>query len=189
MSAYNNLLRAEMEVNPRLKNEIAVHHIIQVISPVIIIICKTASTSFSWPLLMLISAIVPTGLFIIFWIASKCSYQDLRLILVHFNTFLSTLWFLVHFPFCVICLICIDGILSIVIIIITAFLSLSSAMFATYGIWKSARNVVLSERLVNREHYDVLVSNPPTVHPPDMYSEINVQRRSQANYIYEVLSK
>ncbi|KAL3883372.1 hypothetical protein ACJMK2_029646 [Sinanodonta woodiana] len=125
-------------------------------------------------------AIVPTYLFIIFWIASKCSYQDLRIILVHFNPFLSTLWFLVYFPFGVIFGISNAGILTIVILIMTAFLCLSSAIFATYGIWKSARIVVLSASHVKRAHYDVLGSTPPTVEPPDMYSEINVQRLSQA---------
>ncbi|KAK3603308.1 hypothetical protein CHS0354_025913 [Potamilus streckersoni] len=196
MSAQNDILRAEMEVSPRLQKAIVAHQIIQVVSPVVLVIIyatalKLSEDSFHhkpspWTLLIFISAIIPTSLFIIFWIASKCNYQDLRLILVHFNPVLSIMWFLVFFPFCIICPILSVGIVTILIAIISGFLSLSSAIFAIYGIWKSARKVVLSARSAKYEHYDVLDSIPPTRESPSTYSEINGVRLSQANYIQPI---
>ena len=63
---------------------------------------------------------------------------------------------------------------TMVLVIIPGFMSLSSAMLATYGIWKSARSVVLSARLVKREDSVLLVSLPPTMESPHMYETINV---------------
>ncbi|KAK3603309.1 hypothetical protein CHS0354_025914 [Potamilus streckersoni] len=183
MSVQNNFLRAEMEVSPRLQAAIVVHHILQVVSPVAVIIIYVASLSlFPWLLMILISAIIPAFLFIIFWIASKCNYQDLRTILVHFNAFLSTLWFLVYFPFFILCSIFMERMLMILVVIITGFLSLSSAFFATYGIWKSARNVVLSARFAKDEHNHVLAVLPPTYEAPVTFTDLNGIRIPPATF-------
>ncbi|KAL3883369.1 hypothetical protein ACJMK2_029643 [Sinanodonta woodiana] len=163
MSNPNALIRAEMEVNPRLKNAIAAHHIIQLLSSVAIIICAAALTTFSGSFEILFWGLGPIYLFIILWIASKCSYQDLRLILVHFNTGLSLLWLGVFSSFCVISLRDYKGIVTVVLASIAGLLCLSSVIFANYGIWKSARKVVLSARLVQRDEYEVLGSHPPTL--------------------------
>ncbi|KAL3883365.1 hypothetical protein ACJMK2_029639 [Sinanodonta woodiana] len=160
MSAPNALIRAEMEVNPRLQNAIAAHHIIQVVSPVVISICVASSLASPWPLLFLRWALVPIYVFIIYWIASKCSYKDLRLILVHFNATLCVMWSAVHFYFFITFILFIDEIVTLVLVIFTGFLCLCSAIFFTIGTWKSARKVVLTARLVKSEGYEVLDNLP-----------------------------
>ncbi|KAL3883367.1 hypothetical protein ACJMK2_029641 [Sinanodonta woodiana] len=163
MSNPNALIRAEMEVNSRLQNAIAAHHIIQVVSPVVIIICVAASMSSPWPLFILRWALAPAYVFIIYWIASKCSYKDLRLILVHFNAILSAMWFAVYFYYFITCLLLIDEIITMVLVIFTGFLCLSSAIFFTIGTWKSARKIILSASVVRSNGYDIRDSLPPTL--------------------------
>ncbi|KAL3883366.1 hypothetical protein ACJMK2_029640 [Sinanodonta woodiana] len=192
MSDQNERIRAEMEVMPRLQNAILAHHLVQAVSAVVISLFNSFKLArrpwihFHSILMIFILCNMPIVMFVILWIASKCRYQDLRLIIVHFNSSLSTLWFLIFFAWCITSLILIDGISSTIQVIITGFLSLSSAIFATYGIWKSARNVVLSSRGVKHENYNVLASHPPTVDSPDMYADITVQRISEAHYIQPI---
>ncbi|KAL3883357.1 hypothetical protein ACJMK2_029638 [Sinanodonta woodiana] len=150
-----------MEVNPRLQNAIAAHHIIQVVSAVAIIIYVAVSIPFIWMSKFLTSGLGPIYVFIIFWIASKCSYKDLRLILVHFNTLLCMMWITVFSLFGIISQEFSDGRVPVILVIIFGFLCLTSVIFATYGIWKSARKVILSDRLVQR--YEVLDSLPPNL--------------------------
>ncbi|KAL3883346.1 hypothetical protein ACJMK2_029620 [Sinanodonta woodiana] len=133
-----------MESNARSHNALVVHHILQVAGPAaIIIIGAVEPIRFKWLLISLITAIVPTTLFVILWIASKCNFKDLNAILRHFNPLLSALWFFVYFPICIRCSRFVDEALLTIAAILTGFLSLTSAMSAIYGIWKSARHVVL----------------------------------------------
>ncbi|KAL3883347.1 hypothetical protein ACJMK2_029621 [Sinanodonta woodiana] len=183
MSVQTNFLPTEMEVNPRLQNAIVTHHIIQVVSPVVVIIIYAApSTIFPWVLMTLISAVVPIFLFIIFWIASQCNYKDLSAILVHFNPLLSAMWFFVYFPFCILCSLFLEEKVTILAAVITGFLSLSSAIFATYGIWKSARNVALRARSAKIEDNDALVCVPPPYEEPVTFTDLNCVQLPEANY-------
>ncbi|KAL3883355.1 hypothetical protein ACJMK2_029636 [Sinanodonta woodiana] len=192
MSDQNESHRAEMEVKPRLQNAILAHHLIQAVSAVVIClfnIYKLASIpwrSFHPLLLIFILLNIPIVVFVILWIASKCRYQDMRFLLVHFNSCLSALWFIIFLAWCIITpLLFIDGIATMVQVI-TGLLSLSSAMIATYGIWKMARNVILSSRGVQHDNFNVHDSHPPTVDSPDMYADITVQRLSEAHYIHPI---
>ncbi|KAK3598467.1 hypothetical protein CHS0354_039555 [Potamilus streckersoni] len=154
-SLRNNRLRQELEVNPSLQKVIAVYHIIQINA---IIICVAVSIN-SLQFYFLISAYIPITLFVIFWVASKCNFQDLVIILVHFNPILSSMYFLVVFPVLVAtCILYLSsGIFNdylrqtadvrvAIIAVMTGIMSLSSAVFGVMGIWKSARKVVLSAR-------------------------------------------
>ncbi|KAL3883351.1 hypothetical protein ACJMK2_029625 [Sinanodonta woodiana] len=189
MSDQNERHRAEMEVKPILQIAIVAHHIIIVVCAVVISIFHIVilpRSSFLLILWILILYNIPTVAYVTLWIASKCRYQDLRLILVHFNPCLSTLWFLVYSPWFFITLYYIDETEITVQVIIHGVMSLSSAIFATYGIWKIARNVILSSRGVKHEHYDVLASLPSTVDSPDNYVDCNVQRLSEAYYVHPI---
>ncbi|KAL3882012.1 hypothetical protein ACJMK2_028393 [Sinanodonta woodiana] len=121
------------------------------------------------------SAIIPIILLTIFWIASKCKYQDMMIILVHFNTILSTLWFIAVCP--VFVLACVMGInfemfrydysetvgaRLIAVTGITGVISVTSAISAVWGIWKSAQNVVLLARFGERHlHHGVVRGYQP----------------------------
>ncbi|KAL3882030.1 hypothetical protein ACJMK2_028411 [Sinanodonta woodiana] len=148
---------AEMEVSRTLQNVIVAHHIIQVVNMVVgIIIC--GATSHIRLMFVHMSPILPVFVFVIFWIASQCNYQNLRHILVHFNCILSTLWFMTVVPIFIISMILpMDEYkfsfvrkyfsVRIVVAILNGILSFSSICFAVCAVWKAARNVVLNAKL------------------------------------------
>ncbi|KAK3598470.1 hypothetical protein CHS0354_039558 [Potamilus streckersoni] len=191
MSLRNDRFRQEMEVNPSLQKVIAVYHIIQVIA---VIICVAVSIT-SLLFYIALSVIIPVILFIIFWVASKCNFQDLVVILVHFNPILSTMWFLVIFPFFVMACVLnkqlgmysyyyaytVDVRVTIVAVV-TGILSLSSAIFAVMGIWKSARKVVLSARSGDRDHVSATSCGPPPYETPVTITDLNGIQIAQSPY-------
>ncbi|KAL3882020.1 hypothetical protein ACJMK2_028401 [Sinanodonta woodiana] len=157
MSIQYDQLRADLEVNRTLQNVIVVHHIIQVVCLVVgIIICGATSNI----ILMLIHLlpILPAFIFAIFLIASQCSFQNLRHILVHFNFILSMLWFMTVFPICIISSIVFYpysraiNTVPAVVAILNGILSFSSVSFAVCAIWKAARNVAINVKLATLQH-------------------------------------
>ncbi|KAK3598472.1 hypothetical protein CHS0354_039560 [Potamilus streckersoni] len=162
MNFRNDRLRQEMEVNPTLKKVIAIHHITQVVA---IILCAAVSSINFILLCFHLLVVIPIILFIVLLVASKCNFQDLIAILVQFNPILSTMWFLSIFPVFIITFFLnqywfmyttnyadISDARVTIVAIMTCILSLSSAIFAVMGIWKSARNVVLIARSGDRDH-------------------------------------
>ncbi|KAL3882022.1 hypothetical protein ACJMK2_028403 [Sinanodonta woodiana] len=155
---------AEMEVNRILQNVIVAHHIIQVINMVVgIIIC--GATSHIFLTLVHLSPILPAFIFVIFWIASQCNYQNLRHILVHFNFILSMLWFMAVFPIFIISIVVPMNeyeyrysresiAVPVVVAVLNGILSFSSISFAVSAIWKAARNVVLNAKLATLHQVD-----------------------------------
>ncbi|KAL3882014.1 hypothetical protein ACJMK2_028395 [Sinanodonta woodiana] len=182
MSLQNDRFRAEMEVNPLLQKVIAIYHIIQVIA---IIICVAVSIN-SLLFYIILSAIFPVVLFIIFWVASKCNFADLVVILVHYNPIHSTIWFLSVFPvFVTACILnqnlvmhsyyigaSVDVRVTLVAVI-TGITSLSSAIFAVMGIWKSARRVVLIARSSDCDPVNAVESCPPPYDAPVNFTDLN----------------
>ncbi|KAK3580695.1 hypothetical protein CHS0354_017976 [Potamilus streckersoni] len=154
-------IRAEMEVNRILQNVIVAHHLIQVVNVVVGVITCGATSHF---LLMVVYlfAIAPVFVFIVFWIASKCNFKDLRLILVHFNCILSILWFMAILPIFIRYIHFSRGIydstqfnaVTLALTIVNGILSLSSICFAVCAIWKAARNVVLKAKLSTLQQID-----------------------------------
>ncbi|KAL3882018.1 hypothetical protein ACJMK2_028399 [Sinanodonta woodiana] len=190
-SNRNEHLRVEMEVNASLQKVIAIYHILQVIA---IIICVGLSISYLL-FYILLSAIIPISLFIIFWVASRCNFRDLVVILVHFNPILSTMWFISIFPvFILACamnrqlymydyyvLYTVDVRVTI-IAVITGVLSLCSAIFAVMGIWKSARNVVLTARSGASNPVNAAVSVPSPYEAPVTFPDLNSIQLAQGPY-------
>ncbi|KAK3580696.1 hypothetical protein CHS0354_017978 [Potamilus streckersoni] len=164
MSFQYDQIRAEMEVNRILQNVIVAHHIIQFVNSVAgFIIC--GATLHFFLMMIHLSLILPAFIFVIFWIASNCNYQNLRLILVHFNFILSLLWFMAVFPIFVVSIILAMNmneshysrefnVVPIVVAIVNGILSLSSVSFAVCAIWKAARNVVLKANIATLQHID-----------------------------------
>ncbi|KAL3882021.1 hypothetical protein ACJMK2_028402 [Sinanodonta woodiana] len=157
MSIQYDQLRADLEVNRTLQNVIVAHHIIQVVCLVVgIILCGATSNI----ILMLIHLlpILPAFIFVIFLIASQCSFQNLRHILVHFNFILSMVWFVTVFPICIISSIVFYpysraiNIAPAVVAILNGILSFSSVSFAVCAIWKAAQNVVINVKLATLQH-------------------------------------
>ncbi|KAL3882008.1 hypothetical protein ACJMK2_028389 [Sinanodonta woodiana] len=150
---------AEMGMNPSAHKALAVYNIFNVLG---MIACVSVIVSINNTIFCCIfSAIIPIIVLTIFCIASKCKYQDMMIIHVHFNTILSTLWFIAVCP--VFVLACVMGInfdysetvgaRLLAVTVITGVISVSSAISVVWGIWKSAQNVVLLARIRER-HLD-----------------------------------
>ncbi|KAL3882016.1 hypothetical protein ACJMK2_028397 [Sinanodonta woodiana] len=188
MSLRNDSFRGEMKVNPILQKVIAGYHITQVIA---IIICIAVSIN-SLFFYILLSAMIPIIAFIIFWVASKCNFQDLVVILVHYNPVLSIIWFLMVFPIFVLACI-LNGsyfmysyyygvdVRGTIVAVMTGILSLGSAIFAVMGIYKSARKVVLIARSVEYDPINAVGSAPPAYDAPVTFTDINATRITQGS--------
>ncbi|KAL3882017.1 hypothetical protein ACJMK2_028398 [Sinanodonta woodiana] len=174
--------RKEMEVHPLLQKVIAVYHITQVLA---IITCVVLSINYM-SFYALLSAIFPIIVFIIFWVASKCNFQDLVVILVHYNPILSTMWFLSVFPgFVMACVFTQDldiystsyvetvNVRETIVAVLTGILSLSSAIFAVMGIWKSARKVVLIAKSTECDPVNTVGSVPSSYEAPVTFTDLN----------------
>ncbi|KAL3882015.1 hypothetical protein ACJMK2_028396 [Sinanodonta woodiana] len=180
-----------MEVNPMLKKVIAIYNISQVIA---IIVCVAVSVT-SVLMFLLLPAILLVIVFIILVVASKCNFQDLVVILVHYNPILSTMCFLCVFPVCV-CACILGGDYSIyryiygdgvddrviLIAVMTGLLSIGSAIFAVMGIWKSARKVVLVARSSECDPVNAVGSVPPAYDAPVTFTDLNGIRIVQGFY-------
>ncbi|KAL3882026.1 hypothetical protein ACJMK2_028407 [Sinanodonta woodiana] len=183
MSIQYDQLRSDIEVNRTLQKLIVAHHIAQVVNLVVgIIMC--GATSHIYLMLVHLSPILPAFIFVIFWIASQCNYQNLRDILVHFNFILSTLWFMAVFPIFIISIILpMDEYeypysresfaVPLVVAIFNGILSFTSISFAVCAIWKAARNVVLNAKLATlqqlNEHSDIRM--PQITHGQPMWTQ------------------
>ncbi|KAL3882023.1 hypothetical protein ACJMK2_028404 [Sinanodonta woodiana] len=191
MSLRNDRFRAEMKVNPKLQKVIAIYHIIHVIA---IFICIAVSIT-SLVFYIVISAIIPVILFIIFWVASKCNFKDLVVILVHYNPILSTVCVLVDFPvFIMACIMHQQLVINsdyytasvdvrpTIIAVMTGILSLGSMIFAVMGIWKSARIVLLVARSGECDPVNPVESCPPPYDAPVNFTDLNGIRISQVTH-------
>ncbi|KAK3586277.1 hypothetical protein CHS0354_009228 [Potamilus streckersoni] len=151
-----------------------VYHMIQVLG---VIVCGAMSISIKYlSFYSLLLALIPMVLFFILLVASKCKYQDLMVIIVHFNTMLSSLWFITVLPSLV--LSCFSGktssILNIdysdtvdnkvlVVVAITGEVCISSAIVSCWGIMTSARDVLHSLKSCERTQDNGVVPVPQPV--------------------------
>ncbi|KAL3882004.1 hypothetical protein ACJMK2_028385 [Sinanodonta woodiana] len=136
-----------MGMNPSAQMALAVYNIFNVLG---MIACVSVAISINNGIFYCIfSAIIPIILLTIFRIASKCKYQDMMIIIVHFNTIRSKLWFIaVCLVFVLACVMGINFDYSE-----TVLARLLAVTVITGVIRKSALNVVLLARFRKR-HLD-----------------------------------
>ncbi|KAL3882009.1 hypothetical protein ACJMK2_028390 [Sinanodonta woodiana] len=179
--------------NPSAKKALAVYNIFNVLG---MIACVSVQVSIHNAIIYsIISVIIPIillNIFLtIFWIASKCKYQDMMIILVHFNTIRSTMWFIaVCLVFVLACVMginfemfrydyseTVDARLLAVTVIIGVII-VSSTISAVWRIWKSAQNVVLLARFRKR-HIDHGVVRGYQPYEASSYSNCNCMGAGQ----------
>ncbi|KAK3586274.1 hypothetical protein CHS0354_009225, partial [Potamilus streckersoni] len=112
----------------------------------------------------------------------------------HFNTMLSTLWFITVFPsFVFACIMSINfdiftyyysdtvDVRLLVVAVVTGLISMSSAILAVWGIWKSARDVVILSKFCECDLDNGIVPVPQPHVAPVICTVHNGMRVGQAH--------